>query len=77
MLDRLLESSREKYVSAYDIAIICTGLDDKDRAFEWLEEAVAERAYSLIYLNVDPLLDPLRSDIRFRPILHRIGLLES
>lgn len=74
VLDQLLESSREKYVSAYDIAIICTGLDDRDRAFEWLEEAVAERAYSLIYMNVDPLLDPLREDIRFRPILYQVGL---
>jgi TolB-like protein/DNA-binding winged helix-turn-helix (wHTH) protein len=38
---------------------------NKDRAFEWLEKAFGERAPFLVYLNVDPIWDPLRSDPRF------------
>ena len=37
----------------------------KDQAFEWLEKALGERAPFLVYLNVDPAWDSLRSDPRF------------
>jgi TolB-like protein len=50
------------------------GLGDKDQAFSWLERACEERRQRLTWLNVDPLLAPLRSDPRFTDLVRRIGL---
>jgi len=68
ILKRLEQESKEKYVSAYDMAMIHTGLGDKQQAFQWLEKALAEHSYLLIYLNVDPVLEGLRGDKRFKKI---------
>jgi TolB-like protein/DNA-binding winged helix-turn-helix (wHTH) protein/Flp pilus assembly protein TadD len=56
------------------IAIAYIGVNDKDQAFAWLEEAVVNRSPSLAALKVDPIYDPFRSDPRFQVILRRIGL---
>jgi TolB-like protein/Tfp pilus assembly protein PilF len=50
------------------------GLGDNDQAFAWLERAYQERRQRLTWLNVDPLLDPLRSDPRFADLVRRVGL---
>ena len=45
-----------------------------DKAFEWLESAFQVRDKGLTYIKVDPCLDPLRSDVRFAPLVHRVGI---
>src|SRR3989454_2465270 len=50
------------------------GLGDKDQAFAWLETSYQERRDRMVWLNVDPLLDPLRSDPRFHDLVRRMGL---
>ena len=69
-------SARSKcvYVPAYDIALVCAGLGWKDQSLEYLFQAYQERSGWMTYLNVDPRLDPLRSDSRFIDLLHRIRL---
>jgi TolB-like protein/DNA-binding winged helix-turn-helix (wHTH) protein len=51
---------------------------DKDRAFYWLERAYKDREMSgidtLPYLGMSPLLEPLRSDPRYKDLLRRVGL---
>lgn len=56
-------------------------LDDKDRAFYWLEEAYKHRDIHslsldshLAWINVDHRFDPLRADPRFKDLLRRMGL---
>jgi serine/threonine-protein kinase len=53
---------------AYEIGVIRAGLAERDRAFEWLGRAVAERSGWIAYLRVDPRLDALRADPRFEPL---------
>jgi serine/threonine-protein kinase len=72
-LDNLNDRSNQQYVSAYDRAVVCTGLGNNDQAFEWLEKAFQERSYLLVYLKVDPVLDSLRTDPRFDAILKKMG----
>ncbi len=50
------------------------GLGDKEQAFAWLEKAYQERRDLMVVLNIDPLVDPLRSDPRFRDLVRRVGL---
>jgi TolB-like protein/Tfp pilus assembly protein PilF len=50
------------------------GLGDKEQAFAWLEKAYQERRDLMIALNIDPLVDPLRSDPRFQDLVRRVGL---
>jgi tetratricopeptide (TPR) repeat protein len=70
-LKRRADSS---YVSPYDIAIVYVGLGRTDEAFAWLEKAVQSRAYGLVFLNVDPRLDAIRTDPRFVDLVSRVGL---
>lgn len=69
-----LERSKRAYVSPYNIAVLYTGLGDKQTAFEWLNKAYEERASWMIYLKVDPALDSLRSDPRFPDLVRKVGL---
>jgi eukaryotic-like serine/threonine-protein kinase len=74
ILGELKEQSKREHVWAYNIAIIHVGLGDKDRAFEWLGKACDDRSDDVIYLGVDSMFDPLRSDQRFSDLMHRVGL---
>jgi hypothetical protein len=49
-------------------------LGDRERAFECLEKARAERSLGLTFLKVDANLDDLRPDPRFTSLLARVGL---
>jgi DNA-binding winged helix-turn-helix (wHTH) protein/TolB-like protein/Tfp pilus assembly protein PilF len=62
------------YASALDLAAIHAALGDRERAFQRLDEAAAERAFHLIYIEVWPELAPLRTDPRFAALVGRLGL---
>jgi serine/threonine-protein kinase len=70
-LDSLAPARR---VSPYDLATVATALDDRRRAFAWLDAAVAERAPELVDLAHDPRLAPLRGDRGFARIARAVGL---
>jgi hypothetical protein len=48
-------------------------LGEKDKAFTELNQAYQNHEYFLVWLKVDPRLDPLRSDPRFEDLLRRVG----
>ena len=73
VLAELNERARRQYTSPYGIALIHTGLGDKDRAFEWLEKAFQDRSSWLIYLKVEPLFASLQSDPRAADLLRRLN----
>jgi tetratricopeptide (TPR) repeat protein len=74
ILSKLAELSRDKPVPAQEKAIIYIGLNDKDKAFMYLEEAYRERFASLVGLTTDPLFADLRSDPRFSDLASRLNL---
>jgi TolB-like protein/DNA-binding winged helix-turn-helix (wHTH) protein len=74
ILRDLERESKSAYFPPYLVATIYAGLGQKDRAFEFLEEAYLERALDLSwFLKADPRIDSLRSDPRFRSLLRRVG----
>jgi hypothetical protein len=54
--------------------MIHAGLGEKDQAMDSLEKLYQEREEFLSTLKVDPPFDNLRSDPRFRNLLHRVNL---
>ena len=74
MLGRLQSSSSERYVSPYDVAIVYMGIDERDEAIGWLRKALEERSPWMGYLGVEPQMDVLRPDPRFKEMLQRVGL---
>jgi TolB-like protein/Tfp pilus assembly protein PilF len=74
ILDQLKELSRQRYISPHDMAIIYTGLGEKEQAFAWLDKAYADRSWPLPLLKFDPRFYSLRSDPRFADLVRRIGL---
>ena len=51
--------------TAFWLALAYVSLGDADRAFTWLDEAIAKRSSRLLYARVDARLDPIRQDPRF------------
>lgn len=74
VLNRLMDLSKRRYIEPASIAIIYTGLAEREQAFTWLERAYQDRNELLLMLKVDPRLDALHSDTRFAQLLERIGL---
>jgi serine/threonine protein kinase/tetratricopeptide (TPR) repeat protein len=64
---------RESYISAYQIATVYAALKDRDNAVRWLKQAFSERADWMVYLNVDPRFDGLRSDPEVTDLLRQLG----
>jgi DNA-binding winged helix-turn-helix (wHTH) protein/TolB-like protein/Flp pilus assembly protein TadD len=73
IVKELKEVSADKSVSPYDLAIVYTGLGDKDNAINQLNRAYEERAGWIIAIKVEPMFDPLRSDPRFADLQRRLN----
>ena len=56
------------------VSNIYAALGDKDKALAELEKAFAERDWELHGLKVDPLMDSLRDEPRFKEMLKRLNL---
>jgi hypothetical protein len=76
-LDLLMDRSKKQYVPSYWIAMIYVGLEEKDRAFAWLERAFQERSSWLVWAKVEPRFDTLRTDPRFNTLLVGMKLVQK
>jgi TolB-like protein len=65
---------RDNGIGRYEIALVYAGLGKKQEAFKWLEAAYEAHDVGLLYLRIDPCLDPIRSDARFGDLVRRVGL---
>ena len=74
LIAELKEESSHRYVNQYELALIYVGLGRKDEAFKSLDLAFREHSDQLIYLNVDPRLDPISSDSRFADLVRLVGI---
>ena len=74
ILEDLKELAKQRYVAACFLAGIHLGLEEHDRAMDYLEKSLEEHSHWLIYLHTDPAVDGLRENPRFQALLSRIGL---
>ena len=73
-LDDLLARSKHDHISPDTIATMYIRLEDKDKAFEWLDKALEARDIRFTYLVADPRFDNIRSDPRYVALLQRANL---
>jgi adenylate cyclase len=76
ILDTLLSLSTRKFVTSYGMALVYAGLGEKEKAFQWLNNAYEERSNWLVWLKTDPRWAAIRSDKRFAQLLYNVGLPE-
>jgi len=74
LLQELETVARESYVSPVAFAICHLGLGNLDRTLDWAERAYDEKRGWLVYFKVNPMLDPLRNEPRFRSLLQKMRL---
>jgi tetratricopeptide (TPR) repeat protein len=46
----------------------------KERAFQWLDRAFAQKDVNLFYIKGDPLLKNLEGDLRYKALLRKMNL---
>jgi len=74
VLAELEARRRDGYVSPVAFAQVYSALGEADPAFDWIDRAYEERRGWLVYFNVEPTVDGLRRDPRFRRVLERMRL---
>ena len=77
LIGKLQVQVQQTNIGRYEIALIYAGLGKKQDAFAVLEEALVAHDKGLTYLKIDPCVDPLRSDPRFKSLERRVGLLSD
>ncbi len=76
ILDELKILASLKKTWSYQIALVYLGLGDYEQAMNYLEKTFDEHGPYLVYVKIEPYLDPLRSDQRFQAILKKMKLNE-
>jgi TolB-like protein/Tfp pilus assembly protein PilF len=73
ILAQLPQIAAHRYVPSYSFALLHMTLGDKDKAIEWLERSYHDGAgLDIIFLKVDPMLDPLQKEPRFQALVQKV-----
>ncbi len=73
LIDELKARARLHYVPGSLFVDAYIGLGEKDEAITWLERAYEEHDQGMVYINVYPGWDPLRSEPRFQALVRRMN----
>src|SRR5437667_437198 len=66
--------ARSWYVPPSYFAIVSIALGVQNQAFAYLNKSYQDPSEQMLYLGVEPLVDPLRRDPRFDALLKQVGL---
>jgi serine/threonine protein kinase/Tfp pilus assembly protein PilF len=69
LLAELSARARTEYIDPYHFALVHLALGDETSALQRLQEAVSEHSWHASWLVVDPRLDRLRANARFKVLL--------
>src|SRR5213595_1601386 len=56
------------------IALVYIALDERDKAFTWLEKAYEQHSPMMLWLKEDRRFDSIRQEPRFQELMRRVGL---
>ena len=69
----LNQMSSRRFVDPFGPALVYLGLGDNQRALDLLEKTYKVRSQDVLWLKVDKIFDPLRSESRFIALLKKVG----
>jgi hypothetical protein len=69
-----LRQRKNRYIDPFRIATIYVVLENKDKAFEWLNKSSNEFSPRIIYIQSFPEFEPIRNDQRYVELLRKLGL---
>jgi TolB-like protein/predicted Ser/Thr protein kinase/Flp pilus assembly protein TadD len=72
VMDTLQANMSRHYVCPYEIGTISLLLGNKDEAFRWFDKAIEVRSACIPFTLVDPRLDSLHDDLRYKDLLRRL-----
>jgi len=70
-IEELKKKSVHGYVPPFNLAIVYLGLGDLDRGMDLLEQASADDSQWMMYLKIDRVFAPLRSNPRFVALMKK------
>jgi TolB-like protein/DNA-binding winged helix-turn-helix (wHTH) protein len=73
-LSKLQTAAAKRYIPPSYFAILWMGLGDNKQALTWLDRGYKDRSEHMLYLGLEPLVDPLHADPRFVSLLKQVGL---
>jgi serine/threonine protein kinase/tetratricopeptide (TPR) repeat protein len=74
ILNELNQMAKQQSVDPWLTARIYAALGEKDRAFAELEKVYNDHSGELVFIKTNPMLDNLRSDLRFADLVRRVGV---
>lgn len=63
-----------RYLCPYEVATAYVSLNENDEAFRWLHKALRDHVDCMVWLGLEPWMDKLRQDARYRALSAQIGL---
>jgi TolB-like protein/DNA-binding winged helix-turn-helix (wHTH) protein len=76
-LNALNEISKDGHSMSFEHAELYAAMGNTDMAMHYLEQGYREHTVQLVRLQVNPAYDDMRTDPRFKDLVHRIGLPEN
>jgi len=76
MADYYEEAAKDKYLPPVQRAFVHIGIGEHEKALDLLEQAYQENSWFLAFMQVEPWLDPLRDEERFKNIMKRMNFPE-
>lgn len=73
IISELKALSANSFVPAYTFAIIYNGLNEKEKALNYLETSFQEREMQMSFINIDQRWDGFRNEPRFLTILKEMN----
>lgn len=74
MLKKLAQMNRSDGIDPYLFGIVHLGIGEKARALDYIEKSADSHSGEALWMGVDPTLDGLRGEPRFKALLKRLGL---
>jgi len=72
VLQEMEALSKQRFVTAFGVALVHAGRGRIDEALRWLDRAFDERSHWLVWLRLDPRWESLRRDPHFAELISRM-----
>ncbi len=74
ILKQLHALSAQRYVAAYDLAIVYLGIGDQEQALSYLDKAFQERSPWIVTLPTEPRVQHLKGSVFFQSLIRKLRL---